>query len=810
MNPRYAVHASKLPAPTSGTSPLFFFATTAALALCGFITNAIGFVGPSSPVIAFMYGSIAVLVAASALGPLSAVTVAIITALPTLQAWGHGWALLIFALEGFVCAILLRLDANGKSKFDFSVTLSAICFWVLIGGPLGYFAYAEALQVPPSSVKLIVTKLALNGIFNAALAEFLIFLVLAPNFGGWLRRYGLRISRWRIRDMYVTSIVAVTMCMVLVSVVVGSKQALTERYTLQRQHQENTLQMLVSLLPSQPTWAMSPTIKRSLENALNEASPRYALLISRDGERQIFGVLPDNIATDGPAFEASELDSRQAQHMSDWLNGYMIVRQTQVDGATTLVLVSSMEDLIDELWQSTADALITSATYVSIAVVFALVFSRYVTQSLTTLADNATLMRNDAPSDNTQSLAFARSQGFEPKEAHDLRSAIQAALEEEDRLNRAALNAAGDYEKIIEVANAPIVVINMTGAIIGWNAAARRITGQSRESVVGKKTEEVLVDQIPRVSTDRIIARLRKGGNLEGLRLSFKNTDGRRITLLLSGVMLNDASGEPDRLIMVGQNLTDFLEQEQQLLQASKMSTLGEMATGVAHELNQPLNAMRLSLANIERAVSLKPDAIDDIQEKLRRVDAQIDRATKIIDHLRLYGRRSDTGADHGAATFDPNKVVEAASSLFQEQFRLSNINFQRRFIGDPVLVRGDGMLLEQVLLNLLSNSRDAIRTKEPDGSAEEITIVSTQRKNSIELVVEDSGPGVDPHQVAHLFEPFFTTKPPGQGTGLGLSLAYSTVTNMGGSISATNGDTGLRVTISLPTVSAGTEHGSA
>ena len=119
-------------------------------------------------------------------------------------------------------------------------------------------------------------------------------------------------------------------------------------------------------------------------------------------------------------------------------------------------------------------------------------------------------------------------------------------------------------------------------------------------------------------------------------------------------------------------------------------------------------------------------------------------------------------------------------------------------------------MLLEQVLLNLLSNSRDAIRTKEPDGSAEEITIVSTQRKKSIELVVEDSGPGVDPHQVAHLFEPFFTTKPPGQGTGLGLSLAYSTVTNMGGSISATNGDTGLRVTISLPTVSAGTEHGSA
>ncbi len=464
-----------------------------------------------------------------------------------------------------------------------------------------------------------------------------------------------------------------------------------------------------------------------------------------------------------------------------------------------MVLVSRLGPLIDQLWQDTADALVTSVVYVALVILFALLFSRYVTQSLTSLADRSALMRSTPLSHSAQVAGFTQAQGFEPEETHNLRIAIATALEEEARLNQAALTAAGDYQKIIEVANAPIVVIDMTGVIIGWNEAAERVTGQGREVALGRRTEEVLIDQIPRVDTDRIISRLRGGGSLEGLRLSFKNTDGRRITLLLSGVVLTDVNGEPDRLIMVGQNLTDYLEQEQQLLQASKMTTLGEMATGVAHELNQPLNAMRLSLANIKRVISQQPGGVDAVEDKLLRMDGQIDRATKIIDHLRLYGRRAEASADSSSAIFLPDEVVEMASSLFQEQFRLSNITFQCDLNGAEALVGGDGMLFEQVLINLLSNARDAIRSQNADKTSGTITIASTRRGQAYELLVEDSGGGADQYQIDHLFEPFFTTKPPGQGTGLGLSIAYSTISNMGGSIGANNGEAGLRISINLP-----------
>ena len=746
-----------------------------------------------------MYGSIAVMVAATVMGPLSACVVAVITALPTLEAWGHGWALAIFALEGLVCGALLHKSTSDQRKRAVSVTLSAVFFWALAGMPLAYFAYAQALGVPAESVKLIVAKFGLNGVFNAALAEFIVFLFVAPNFGGWLRRQGLNIYRWRIRDMYVASIVVTTLCLVLLNVVAGSNANYAQQFGMQRQHQESTLTMLNSVLSSQTTQGVPVVDAQTLDDMLNATSPRYALSIRSGGERKTFGSFPAEITEEGSAFEASGIASREAQYMSDWLEGYMVVRQPRNDDGSTMVLVSRLGPLIDQLWQDTADGLVASVVYVALIILFALLFSRYVTQSLTSLAERSALVRSAPLQNSAQVAGFTQAQGFEPEETHNLRIAIATALEEEARLNQAALAAAGDYQKIIEVANAPIVVIDMTGVIIGWNEAAERVTGQGREVALGKRTEEVLIDQIPRVDTDRIIARLRGGGSLEGLRLSFKNTDGRRITLLLSGVVLTDVNGEPDRLIMVGQNLTDYLEQEQQLLQASKMTTLGEMATGVAHELNQPLNAMRLSLANIKRFISQQPGGVDAVEGKLLRIDGQIDRATKIIDHLRLYGRRTVVSADSSPAVFLPDEVVETASSLFQEQFRLSNINFRRDLDGAEALVGGDGMLFEQVLINLLSNARDAIRGQNADKVTGTITVASTRRGKDYELLVEDSGGGADPYQIDHLFEPFFTTKPPGQGTGLGLSISYSTISNMGGSIRASNGEAGLRVTINLP-----------
>lgn len=782
---------------------IFKASIVSSLAILGYVSNALALSGPTTPGINFMFGSVAVLLSATLFGPASGLVAGLASALPTVEAWGHCWALLVLSAEGLVCGLLVhRFKVSDARRFSLSVTLANVGFWACLGVPLGYAVYSHLLTVPSSSVNLIITKWAMNGVFNAALVEFLLFLLIAPNIGGWLRAQGAHISRWRIRDMYVASIVVATVSIVLVTIVIESRRHLEEQYEVQRQHQEQTLALIQQLLPLGASAAVTAQQQAAISQVLQSAQPEYSLRFSSPGRTLEFGNYPGAVATDGPVYEATQPASMQAREMGEWLDAYMIIRSVDAESQSTLVLVSKLQPLIESLWKNTAEVLGSSGVALFIIMLLGLVFSRYATRSLTQLANASASIGAQHQHGARLYQEISDSEGFEPKESHDVRIAISTALLEEARAYQASAAAAANYLKIIEEANAPIVAIDMAGAIVGWNRASERATGLHQDAVLGQKTEDVLIDSIPKVDSNRIITRLRKGGSLEGMRLSFKNTDGRRVTLLLSGVVLNNPEGEPDRLIMVGQNLTDYLEQEQQLLQASKMSTLGEMATGVAHELNQPLNAMRLTIANLQSLIVRKPDQIGTVGDKLKRLNEQIDRATKIIDHLRLYGRRSDASSTLGTAVFKPDIAIENGIGLFQEQFRVANILLTCALQADVAVVKGDGMLFEQVLVNLLSNARDAINAHMATNE-KEVSVRSWVNGNSVVITVEDTGGGADNYVLSHMFEPFYTSKAPGQGTGLGLSIAYSIISSMGGSIAAHNASRGMCVTITLPVESA-------
>lgn len=768
------------------------------LSLAGYAGNQLALTGPASPGVSFMFGSVAVLLAATLLGPVSGLLTSLVAALPTVSAWGHFGALMVFSLEALACGWLVhRFKVSEVGGISLSLTLANIVFWAVLGAPLSYIIYSNQLSVPAVSVNLIVTKWAMNGVFNASLVEFLLFLIIAPNFGGWLRARGAHISRWRIRDMYVASIVVATVSMVLVTTVIQIDQHFVKQYETQRSHQENTLAVLKELLPKTPSH-ISPLQQDAMRAVLMTTTPQYALRISAAEGNVDIGNFPPDVATEGPAFEAAQTPSRQASEMNKWLAAHIVIRDSIPNSQTSLVLVGTLQPLIESQWNNTADVLSASAIAVLLIVLTGLAFSRYATRSLTQLANASASIGAQHRHGASLYAQVSDSGGFEPKESHDVRTAISAALREQARAHQESLATSDNYLKIIEEANAPIVAIDMAGAIVGWNRASERATGLTREAVIGHKTEEVLIDSIPPVDSNRIITRLRKGGSLDGMRLSFKNTDGRRVTLLLSGVVLNDVNGEPNRLIMVGQNITDYLEQEQQLLQASKMSTLGEMATGVAHELNQPLNTMRLTIANLKTLIARKPDKVGVIDDKLERLNDQINRATKIIDHMRLYGRRGDSSQTLNGDAFSPDKAIESCIALFQEQFRVANINLTCALNTHPATVKGDGMLFEQVLVNLLSNARDAINSQ-ASGGDQAVHVSSKLNNNAIEISVEDTGGGAEAHTLSHMFEPFYTSKAPGHGTGLGLSISYSIISNMSGSIAAHNGERGLCVRITLP-----------
>ena len=237
-------------------------------------------------------------------------------------------------------------------------------------------------------------------------------------------------------------------------------------------------------------------------------------------------------------------------------------------------------------------------------------------------------------------------------------------------------------------------------------------------------------------------------------------------------------------LLVTTSDITKRLETEQQLIQASKMATLGEMATGIAHELNQPLSVIKTASSfSIKKATKKEPIKEEILFNILTKIDANVDRATKIINHMRQFARKSDMDIEK----LQINDVLERAFEIFSQQLKLRGIEVVWDIENDLPKIEADQSRLEQVFINLLLNARDAIEERwgsRETATADKKIILRTKCKdNFIICEVCDSGKGV-PRAVANkIFEPFFTTKEVGKGTGLGLSISYGIVKDCGGSI---------------------------
>jgi histidine kinase len=256
-------------------------------------------------------------------------------------------------------------------------------------------------------------------------------------------------------------------------------------------------------------------------------------------------------------------------------------------------------------------------------------------------------------------------------------------------------------------------------------------------------------------------------------------------------------------LLVTTSDITKRLEAEQQLIQASKMATLGEMATGVAHELNQPLavikTASRFFIKKVRNQEPIPEPILATLSEE---IDGHVDRATKIINHMREFGRKSDKRLDPIAV----NEVLAKTSEIFSQQLKARGIDIVWDLADGLPPVRADANRLEQVFINLLINARDAIEEKALSSShlkgEKKIYLTSRRRNGSVQVEVRDTGKGIPRNLVAKIFEPFFTTKEVGKGTGLGLSISYQIVQDFGGTIQAQSREgEGAAFIISFPAV---------
>lgn len=371
------------------------------------------------------------------------------------------------------------------------------------------------------------------------------------------------------------------------------------------------------------------------------------------------------------------------------------------------------------------------------------------------------------------------------------RVAIRRDVSARKRAEAALRRELAFKQTLIDALPFPVFFKGRDGRYIGCNTRFAEATGRDMADIVGHTNHDLLpAEQADMFSADDQALFAAPGQHMREATLQWADGTFRQMQVV-KGPLL-DADGRVAGCIGSLIDITPQKRAEEQLVQAAKLATLGQIASEVAHELNQPLSIIRMSA---ERC--LHDGAAMDAGEQQRKLTAivdQVGRMAEIVNHLRSFSRL-ESGPSR---RFAPGPVVAAAARLLAPQFQLDGIALDLRIDDDCPEVTGQPNQLEQVVLNLLGNARDAVRQKCADGSGR-IEIGVSREGEQVILWVHDNGGGVPEAMWPLVFDPFFTTKADGAGTGLGLSISANIVMGMGGTLTGSNLGSGACFAITLP-----------
>jgi PAS domain S-box-containing protein len=310
-------------------------------------------------------------------------------------------------------------------------------------------------------------------------------------------------------------------------------------------------------------------------------------------------------------------------------------------------------------------------------------------------------------------------------------------------------------ENIIESINVGVVVEDVDGRIVGWNRALERLTGLHRNAALRRRTELLIpADFLDRLTEHKHLYKQQ----WNGLMVNFSATS------------LVDKSGLTRGRLIIIDDITGRVRLEDQLIQNEKLTSIGLLAAGVAHEVNTPLAV----ISNYSQMLRKEISPEDRRHRLLDKITRQTFRASEIINSLLNFSRLNATEF----TDVDVHLVINETLSLLDHQFRTARIVVERKLNVEYPVIFGNAGKLQQIFLNLFVNARDAMA----DGGRLEITTETQDSK--IEVTVRDTGVGISNENIKKIYDPFFTTKAAGKGTGLGLSVSYGIVQEHGGNIS--------------------------
>lgn len=385
------------------------------------------------------------------------------------------------------------------------------------------------------------------------------------------------------------------------------------------------------------------------------------------------------------------------------------------------------------------------------------------------------------------------------------------------------LAQAKDYtDSIIESMIDTLIVVDPEAKIKTVNRATSDLLGYIEEELIGQPIEMIFAEEEAPFKGTRTKKLIDEGS----YDMTYKTKSGEKIPVSFSGSVIRDEKGEIVGVVGIARDMrgvkwlmqkekelvaaaaetekkkseelqkayeeiqqkTKELEKanEQlktataQLIQSEKLTALGELTAGVAHELNQPLNVTKIICQSILRDINRGQFDREDVQRDLPEIIGQVNRMAEIIDHMRIFTRRTE---GMPKTIIDITTVIEGALKFLGQQLKDRNIEIIKELSPDLPKVEGDSVRLEQVFLNLLSNARKAVEVSHKEEKRIAIKTYKIEGEAAVAINVTDNGQGISEENRKKLFQPFFTTAEPGEGTGLGLSVTHKIIEEYKGRI---------------------------
>ncbi|MFP4058749.1 MAG: ATP-binding protein [Candidatus Brocadiia bacterium] len=322
-------------------------------------------------------------------------------------------------------------------------------------------------------------------------------------------------------------------------------------------------------------------------------------------------------------------------------------------------------------------------------------------------------------------------------------------------------------ENLVETAGDAILTLDLEGHIESWNKSAQEILGYTKEQARGRSVLELASGEGAKDQLATTIQRAAEGRITTNMETPWQRRDRKEVTVSLTVSPIRGGEDEIGGILTVARDITERRKLQEELFHSEKLASIGQLAAGVAHQINNPLGAISGRAQMLLRL----PWPLDGefLKEQIRKVQADCARITETVNDLLGFARKTETVKQYT----DVNTVLDETLDMVKHEVIANKIRIERRYADNLPPVVASANHLRQLFANLMTNAFDAME----GGGALRVTTTfrpatGPQREQVVEIAVADTGGGIAEEELSRIFEPFYTTKPAGEGTGLGLAVA--------------------------------------